>query len=44
LLVKLKFADHIQEFISQGKAEAKAQVKLEPDPEEKDENYFEQLQ
>jgi len=43
LLIKLKFADHIQDFIAQGKAEQKAKVNLEPDPEEKDEAYYEQI-
>jgi hypothetical protein len=39
----MKFADYFQEFMQQGKELQKAKVKMEPDPEEKDENYYEFL-
>lgn len=44
MLIKMNFADNIQEFIRQGKEQQKAQIKLEPEPEEKDENYYEMVQ
>jgi hypothetical protein len=37
----MNFADNIQEFIRKGKEQQKAQIKMEPEPEEKDENYHE---
>lgn len=35
MLVKMNFADHLQESIYQAK-EAQAKIQAEPDPEEKD--------
>jgi len=42
LLVKIRFADYVQEFIQKYKEQHK--VGTEPDPEEKDENYLDMLQ
>ena len=42
MLIKMKFADFLQEFLHQGKEQAK--VNSEPDPEEKGEDYQEMLQ
>ena len=44
MLIKMNFADNIQEFIKQGREQQKAQIKAEPEPEEKDETYYEILQ
>lgn len=39
MLIKMKFANYLEEFIQQAKDQLKVQV--EPDPEEKDDNYYE---
>lgn len=41
MLVKMKFADYLQEFLHQGKEQTR--VNNEPDPEEKDENFQESI-
>jgi len=37
----MKFANYLEEFIQQAKDQLKVQV--EPDPEEKDDNYYEAI-
>jgi len=41
MLIKMKFANYLEEFIQQAKDQLKVQV--EPDPEEKDDNYYEAI-
>ena len=41
MLVKMKFAGYLEEFIQQAKDQQR--VATEPDPEEKDESYWEMI-
>lgn len=41
MLIKMKFATYLEEFIAQAKEQQK--INQEPDPEEKDEQYYEMI-